>query len=236
MGKEVKKLNWELATDEQLWNIIQHDWDVPKEHIEGLVTEGLKRKTFNHLIKHLINKKFDRWDDERRYHFEDLFAIGEIGVFVAMKNYKPGKGSFKTFAYMNIRSEFNHHINKVKSNKRKVYKNKVSLDVQRFDDNDEHLFVDKLIDESMNPEKVVLKKIYWEEIFALLSDRELDALVSFAQGYSMDDVAKKYGLSSSVMIHRAFHRGMLKINPNRPKVSLKELGLTTNNSSSKRGA
>lgn len=220
-------MNWELATDEQLWNIIQYDWDIPKKHIEGLVTEGFKRKTFNHLIKHLINKMFDCWDEERVYYFEDLMAIGEIGVIIAMKNYRPGKGSFKTFAYMNIRSEFSHYIDKVRSDKRKVYKNKLSLDVQRFDDNDEHTFLDKLVDESMNPEEVVLKKIYWEEVFSLLSNRELDALVSFAQGYSMDDVAKKHGLSTSVLIHRAFHRGMLKINPDRPNVSLKQLGLTS---------
>ncbi|MFP7447092.1 sigma-70 family RNA polymerase sigma factor [Bacillus infantis] len=218
-------MKWELATDEQLWNIIANDWHVPEVHIEGLVTESLNRKLFNHLIKHLINKMFPRWCEERRFNFHDLYSLGYIGIITAMRNYKIGRGSFKTFAYMNIKTEFIHHLDKLNSEKRKVYDNIISLDVQKHDDN-ESSFLESLVDITQNPEKIVLRKIFFASEFTKLTDREKTVLIHFAEGYSMHEIAKKLKLTV-VPIHRAFHKAINKINPNAGKVNLKELGLMT---------
>lgn len=218
------KLNWELATKEEIWNIIGHDWNIPKHLLEGLVIEGLRRRLFKPLIKHLIYKTFDYWGNRDLYDLQDLYAMGEAAIFIAMKNYKPGKSSFKTFAYRNIKSEFTHYQDRINTQKRKIYKDIISLDVEKFDDNEE-TFVSNIIDESSNPEEIVLKKLFWEETFAPLTEREVDALVSFAQGYTMRETSNKYGFSSVTSINRAFHRGLLKINPDRKHVSLGDLGI-----------
>ncbi|EIJ79150.1 RNA polymerase sigma factor for flagellar operon [Bacillus methanolicus PB1] len=219
-------MRWELATDEQLWNIIENDWHVPERHIDGLVTEALNRNLFDHLIKHLINKMFDRWDPERRYNFSDLYQIGYIGIVQALKNYKVGKGSFKTFAYMNIKTEFVHHLEKINAEKRKLYENILSLDVQKHEDNDS-TFLDSLIDETKNPEKITINKLFLEEQFKKLSQREREILLYFTQGYSMHEIAKMYKQNGAAWISRQFHRGIAKINPSYQKTSLKDLGLVT---------
>lgn len=219
-------LNWEKATDKQLWNILANDWDVPANHLEGLVTEALNRHLFDHLIKHLINKMFDRWDNERRYHFYDLYSLGYIGIVIAMKNYQDGKGSFKTFCYMNIQSEFNHHIQKGNREKRKVYESVVSLDIQKFEENEES-FLDSLIDETQDPEKVVLHKLFWEEEFNKVTDLEKDILILFSNGYTMNEIAKLKGYNGASFISRKFHSGIKKINPNAEKMNVKYSGLMT---------
>jgi RNA polymerase sigma factor (sigma-70 family) len=219
-------MKWHLASNDQLWNIIENDWYVPEQQIDGLVTEGLNRKLFDHLIKHLINKMFDRWDRERRYNFYDLYSLGYIGVVIALKNYKMGKGSFKTFAYLNIKSEFSHHINKIKANKRKLYDSVVSLDVQRHEDNVES-FLESLIDSSQDPEKIVLNKLYWEDEFQKISKLEKEILLLFANGYSMNEIARIKGYQGASYISKLFHRGVKKINPNAKKINVKYSGLMT---------
>lgn len=218
-------MRWHLATDQELWNIIENDWDVPLEHIEGLVTESLNRKLFDHLIKHLINKMFNRYCPDRRYNFYDLFSMGYIGVVVALKNYRIGKGSFKTFAYMNIKTEFLHHIEKTNSEKRKVYENIVSLDKKVHEDN-ESSFLDSLVDKTNDPEKIVINKLFWTDVFQKITPREKEVLIGFAQGFSMQEMARNFKITATP-IHRAFHRGIHKINPSAGKVDVKGLGLMT---------
>jgi RNA polymerase sigma factor (sigma-70 family) len=219
-------MRWELATNDQLWTIISTDWDVPVQHIEGLITESLNRKLFDNLIKHLINKMFYRWDNERRYNFNDLYSLGYIGIVTALKNYKVGKGSFKTFAYMNIKSEFIHHLEKINSEKRKVYESVISLDVQKHDDN-EGSFLDSLMDESRDPEKIVINKLFWKEELSKVSELEKEILILFSQGFSMNEIARLKGYNGAAFISRLFHRGIKKINPNAEKINVKHSGLMT---------
>ncbi|WP_423408037.1 sigma-70 family RNA polymerase sigma factor [Heyndrickxia sp. MSNUG] len=219
-------MNWESATEKQLWMIIADDWHVPEHLLEGLAVEALNRNLFDHLIKHLINKKFDRWDHERIYNFYDLYQIGYIGIVKAIKNYKPGKGSFKTFCYMNIKSEFSHHIEKVNSEKRKVYEDLVSIDKNRHEDVDE-TFLDYLIDETQNPEKVTINKLTWSENFGKLSETEKEVVELFSEGYSFNEIARLKGYSGAAFISRLFHRGAEKMNPHYVKQSLKDMGLMT---------
>lgn len=214
------------ATDEQLWTIVSDDWYCPKELLEQVVNELLKRKRFDHLIKHLINKMFDRWDNERRYNFYDLFSLGYIGIINALKNYQEGKGSFKTFAYMNIKTEFGHHLDKVNSEKRRVYRDSLSLDIQKHDDN-EITYADSLVDDNQNVEKQVITKLFWDESFNYVSEQEKDVMVMFAKGYSFQEIARIKGYSGAAFISRLFHRGAVKINPQYVKKSLKDLGLMT---------
>jgi RNA polymerase sigma factor (sigma-70 family) len=219
-------MNWALATDEQLWTIIADDWHVPKHLMESLAIEALNRNLFDHLIKHLINKKFDRWDNERRYNFYDLYQIGYIGIVNAIRNYQPGKGSFKTFAYMNIRTEFNHHIEKVSSDKRKVYESILSLDVQKHDDSESD-FLDSLVDYSQNPERAIISKITWTENFSKLSENEKEVVELFSEGYSFNEIARMKGYNGAAFISRLFHRGAEKMNPHYVKRSVKDSGLMT---------
>lgn len=219
-------MNFSKATNEQLWTIISEDWYIPKQYIRDLVEEALNRNLFDHLIKHLINKKFGRWSDERRFNYYDLYSLGYVGIVVALNNYQEGKGSFKTFAYMNISTEFNHRLDKINSKKREHYKNIVSLDVKKHGDNEE-AFIDSLIDYSCDPELITIKKIFWDENFNKLSEREKDILLYFAQGYSMHEIGKIYGFKGAANIHRIFHRSLKKINPDVSKVNLKSMGLMT---------
>ncbi|WP_077622026.1 sigma-70 family RNA polymerase sigma factor [Sediminibacillus massiliensis] len=214
------------ATNKQLWIIFQEDWDVPKELMKPLVEEAFQRNLFDNLIKHLINKMFNRFSNMRRYHFKDLFQHGYIGVVSALKAYKPGKGSFKTFAYLTIKAEFLKLIVKENSQKREHEKDMISLNVPQHDDN-ETSFLDQLADNNRNVEKTVLSKMYWREELNKLSPREQEVLIYFSQGYTLSEMAEMYKLKSSVSLHRQMNRAFMKLNPNRPKVSLKELGIVT---------
>lgn len=212
------------ATNDQLWTILSDDRDVPNHLIEELVVEGLRRKLFDPLVKHLITKLFGRWSNQRQYHISDLYQIGYVGLVRAMKKYEPGKCAFKTFAYINIKTEFDHQIEKLNTEKRKLDRNMVSLDKESNEKG--RTFLHSLTDPYANPENFVINKIFWEENFRLLTKREKSILVLFADGYSMNAIAKVQHVSAP-FIHRCFHKAVKKINPNIGKVNLKSLGLMT---------
>ncbi|MGD7007601.1 sigma-70 family RNA polymerase sigma factor [Metabacillus sp. 84] len=219
-------MNLQSATNQQLWTIIQSDIDCPKDLLEQVVMEGFERNLFAYLIKHLVNKMFDRWSDLRKYHLQDLIQLGNIGVLKAIQNYHPGKGSFKTFAFMNIKSEYWHLINKEQSEKRKVYESICSLDVQRHDNNDE-TFQDSLIDPFANVEKQAITQVFWDDNFSKLEEKEKQILKLFAEGYSYSEIAEKYNYKSASAILKILHKAFIKINPDREKNNLKAAGLAT---------
>lgn len=222
-------MDYTKATNKQLWNIISSDIDCPTDLMSGVVHEVIERQGFHFLIKHLINRMFTRYSRLRRFHYYDLYQVGYIGVVNALRSYQPGKASFKTFAFMMIRTEFDHLLAKDNSEKRKVYDGIISMDVQKHDENEES-FVDNLIDEYQQVEQQVIKKDEWEYHMNKLDERERNIIELFCQGYTFNEMAEGIfeGLRHAASVTKVFHGAIQKINPEiEGRLNLRQLGITT---------
>jgi RNA polymerase sigma factor (sigma-70 family) len=201
----------ELATDQQLLTIIKEDKDCPAHLLSGVVKEALARGLFKKLVYWVFDNLIKNWRRATtawNMENQDLLSIGYCGVLSALERWNPGKSSFKTFAYMNIRSEFTHMLDGENAEKRYIYKITDSYDKET----DEGVPFKDFIPVRENVEREALRNITFQSKMKLLSSREKDVILYFIKGYSLSDIAYEiYQFKSMTMVHRNFHRALEKL-------------------------
>ena len=216
-------MQWDKATDEQLLVIFKYDHHVPKHHAIELISELTRRRIMDKFILHHIRKSFDRYSKERKYEYDDLIQWGYYAVSEALQYYKTGKGAISTLCHLSIERRMIKEFWKSSADKRTG--ETISLNNQQHDENETE-FIDRITD-NQNVEKTVVNRVLMEGWFSLLDEIEVNILKMFADGYSMNEIARVMGYSGAAFIHRKFHNAMKKINPDYVKCSLKDLGLMT---------
>lgn len=222
-------MNFDKATEDQLWVILKRDNDCPKELMEQVVDEAIKRNMFAHLVKHVIKKVV--WNmREFLYKMnmakDDLMQIGLIGVLNAQRNYRPSNQSFFTFAFMNIKSELLHLLEKSTSQKREHYSKTESIDKEIS----EGTTLESILPDQRNIERYVIEKTTYEGYLAGMNEVERRVFKLFVAGYSFNEMAKGMvpGITTAAGLTKHFHKATKKINPAlKEKLNLKELGLYT---------
>lgn len=216
-------MKWELATDDQLITIFRTDHHVPKELVIELINEMTRRRLLDNFIIHHIRKSFDRYSDIRKYEYEDLIQWGYFAISEGLTKYEVGRGAISTLCHLVIERRMIKQYERSKAHKRKALV--LSLDVKQHDDNDTE-FIDRLV-ESKSVEKTVINKVMLTEWFSQLEETEVKVLQMFADGYSLNEIARILGYKGAAGISKKFHKAMGKINPNYVKRSLRYSGLMT---------
>lgn len=204
-------MRYELATKDQLLTIIKEDKDCPTHLLSGVVHQALNKGLFDKLIYWVFDNLFKNWRKVvARWNMEnkDILSMGYCGVLNALKRWKPGKASFKTFAYMNIRSEFVHQLDAENTQSRQIYKVTDSYDIPTS----EGLDLKEVIPSRRSVEREALRNISFQLNMKLLSSKEREVIHYFLQGYSLSEIAYQiYHFKSMTMVHRYFHRALEKI-------------------------
>ncbi|MFP7447142.1 hypothetical protein SFC50_25945 [Bacillus infantis] len=183
-------MKWELATDEQLLTIMKEDKDCPKQSLQGVVMESLERGIFNKLIYWVFDNLVKDWRKTVRawnIENEDILSMGYCGVLQALSRWKPGKSSFKSFAYMNIRSEFTHAMDQENAKKREINKHTESYDVPTESGESVLTFIRG----SANVEKEVIRRLEYQNKMMLINEKEQQMIRLFMDGYRFQDIKKK---------------------------------------------
>lgn len=183
-------MNWHLATDEQLLSITNSDKDCPTHLLSGVVNEMLHRGLFDNLI-YWIFKRLTKVDSLAKQSWnmdtDDILSLGYVGITNALNRWKGSKSSFKTFAYMNIRSEFTHHLDSENAVKREINKLTFSYDTPM--DNGDPFYI-MIPDRQMNVEKEVIRNIEYENKMQQLSVEKRKIIELFLEGYKFSEINK----------------------------------------------
>ncbi|WP_409297722.1 sigma-70 family RNA polymerase sigma factor [Peribacillus sp. SCS-26] len=183
-------MKWQSATNEELMLIIKDDKSCPAHLLHGVVHESLERGLFNKLIYWVFQKLMKDWRktvEAWNMENQDILSIGYCGVLIALSRWKPGKSSFKTYAYLNIRSEFIHLLDAENTKKREINKHTSSYDVPM--ESGEPLIT--TFSSKSNVEKAVIRKIAFETKLCMLDPQEKDILIMFLRGYSFREIGKQ---------------------------------------------
>lgn len=207
-------MKWHLATDDQLLCITNHDKDCSLNLIKGVVTEMLHRGLFDNLI-YWIFKRLLKADDLAKQIWNmdtgDILSVGYCGLTNAINRWEPGKAVFKTFAYMNIRSEFVHLLESENAQKREIHKVTSSYDIPM--DNGEPFYI-LLSDHRTNVEKEVIRQMEYENKMQLLSCEKRKILELFLDGYKFSEINKilyKYK-KNGAYVREQFYESLEQIN------------------------
>lgn len=127
---------------------------------------------------------------------EDVVQEGMIGLYKAIRDYKPSDAQFKTFARICIDRQVITAIKTANRKKHMPLNSYFSLNITVSEDNSDNIYMD-LLEESKNsnPEQLLIDKENVKnlknKINNLLSDFEKHVLKLYLKGKNYSDIAKK---------------------------------------------
>lgn len=201
----------DLATDQQLMNIVNYDKECPNNLLLQVTEEMLKRKLWHDIIfysaklvyRH-VNKVLNTILFMDR---NDLYQIGHIEIFKAVENFKQGKRTFKTFVIMVLKMKFAKLIRDANAQMRQTDFNKIYI--ENMDDKEQ----DRYFNSQFNVEKYVINKMFIQEQLTKLRDVEIKAIQLELQGYGQYEISERLGFSktyANVLLKRAYQK--LRVN------------------------
>ncbi|MBN6887005.1 RNA polymerase sigma factor (sigma-70 family) [Cytobacillus horneckiae] len=183
-------MNWTRATDEQLLLIVKEDKECPSQLLSGVVHESLSRGLFDNLV-YWIFKSLTKGSIQTMRAWsidtQDIISIGYCGVLNALDKWSPGKTSFKSFAYMNIRSEFTHLMDQENAKKREINKVTYSYDAPTKTGSPILFYLTG----SEGVEQQVIRSIEYQSKMNHLDIKEQQMISLFLQGYRFREIKNK---------------------------------------------
>lgn len=214
-------MKWNLATDEQLQNIIKFDFDCPRSLLSEVVGEMLKRNLFDGLIVKMINRRFKSLSiacDKLATDRDELIQEGNIEIWKCLSKYQPGRSSFANYCSLRLISLFRDMEKAIEADKRGVLLSSCSLYTPLYED----VTLAEVFACGKNVESMVIKKISLEEKFSILKENERRTIHLYSQGYCLDEIADIEHISKSGVSRRI--KKIIKKLSGR-EVNLKELGI-----------
>lgn len=182
---------FDLATNKQLMTILRFDNTIPTPLLDGLVNEALRRGLFDKPIISVINYIFKGINKGLSMDFDDLMQIGRIGVCKAVSRFETGKCSFFTFAYLRIKSEICHELQRATAKKR-GYNKTLSTETEVG----ETATLMTYLPDKVNVEEYVIRKVLLEERMKMLSKHQRAVVELRSQGYKFCEIAEILGKTS----------------------------------------
>lgn len=124
---------------------------------------------------------------------EDLVQEGMIGLYEAIRDYRPDKGRFLSFAALCIERQLSSAVKKSLREKHRPLNEYISL---HYPDHDKSGLIDRLEDNrSKNPQDIMVDKEEYDSLRTLIDKRfsalEKKVLGLFLQGHSYQEIAQK---------------------------------------------
>jgi RNA polymerase sigma factor (sigma-70 family) len=203
-------MDFENATDNQLWTIIKHDNDCPLSLLRGAVIEMLNRNLFDRIILHAALRviKIDIVEKLYKMSKDDFLQIGRLEIFKRIQNYQYGKGQTVTsFIYMLVKHEMIKVLDKLEAKKRDNRKD-ISMESKLEDGKDFGVF---LHDQKMNVEKYVINKLTVEDLLQKVNKHQRKVLYYRMQGYEFHEISELMHRGSAGSMSQAYRLALKKL-------------------------
>ena len=161
----------------------------------------LAQQADGQAIEYLLNKYKNFVRSRARSYFligadhEDIVQEGMIGLFKAVRDYKPGKvSSFRAFAELCITRQIISAIKTATRQKHIPLNSYVSLNRPIYDEESDRTLMDVLSEVQMaGPEELLISQEDYSSvenrISEVLSDLEMEVLTSYLEGKSYQEIA-----------------------------------------------
>lgn len=202
------KINWTIATDNQLLTIIEHEKDLPSSLLRGAVIEGLNRGLFDSLIADCIRRIFPDLkltEQMQKMSLEDFMQLGREYAFKALERYNPKRGmNFMSFVHLRVKGEMYKLRQGFQYQKRDA--NKLVSMNNKTDEGTEYaeFFRDPYID----VEKYVIDKVLAEELLSRVNEHQQKIVMYRLQGYELNEIAEILGRGTASTISGSFYRAI----------------------------
>lgn len=198
-------MNYETATNDQLWSIAEHDNSCPSHLLRGAVIEMIQRKMWNSIIVYAGKKAYRNVNYTLKYGlkltYEDLLQIGYIEIIRIIDTFKQGMRTFKTYVIMCLITKFKKMKRDAETDRRKA--NIGTKDVGRLDEK----LQERIFHSSVNVERFVINKIMLEDGWINLREVERQAILLEQEGYEQYEISKLLGFNktyANVLLKRAY--------------------------------
>ncbi|EPY2279034.1 RNA polymerase sporulation sigma factor SigH [Clostridium sporogenes] len=171
---------------------------------EGCVDEEIvmEAKTGNSRAQEYIIGKYENFVKAKAKSYfligadkEDIYQEGMIGLYKAIRDFKPDKlSSFKAFAELCVTRQIITAIKTATRQKHIPLNTYVSLNKPIYDEESDRTLLDILSEAKVaNPEELIISreelKHIQNEIGQVLSDLEMEVLMSYLDGKSYQEIA-----------------------------------------------
>jgi RNA polymerase sigma factor (sigma-70 family) len=213
-------MNFTLATNEQLWNIMKYDKECPLSLLEGIFREAVNRGMIRQAVIHVIKYKKVTADDRKKLcvSYEDLIQVGYEGALKALRDFEPGRGRFTNLLFcmisQSIGTLFKYQRAKKRQGTEVSYQN-------MFSDDKVDTYEIYLMDRHTNVEKTVLTKMALEEKMKRLTKVQRDIFDWYFKGYTIREIAKLID-SPRTTVQRRLKEALRKMTGH--QINLMELG------------
>lgn len=189
-------MRWNLATNEQLEVIFNHEYNLPNQLLVGLVVEMMNRRLFDGMIL----EKAKRFRIER----DEAIQVGYMAIYQLTKIYREGKLSFKSMCFIAIERRLKGVVLKKYQKNNHLNDSADSLqtlkETRRFD-----------ITDRLDVETQVVRRLTYEEKMKKLTEKERKIVEMFIDGYSINYIATYvYGVDPKA-VHYHFRKALKKL-------------------------
>jgi RNA polymerase sigma factor (sigma-70 family) len=205
----VNAMEWELATDNQLWNIVKYDKDCPAALLSGVAIEMIKRNLWDTVTVYAARKVFKNvpfvLEQRLKMDLEELKQIANIEIAIRIRTFIPGMRTLKTYVIMCLVSKFGKMLRDVHVEKRRS-----NIGNKSVDKLPEELQT-RIFRSHENVEKKVINKIIIQDGLERLSERERQAIYLVTQGYQQYEIATMLGFKNKMSGHKLLNRAYSKM-------------------------
>lgn len=194
-------MRWDLATNDQLWTIIRTDAECPLPLMEGLFQEAVRRGMIKRLILATAKRVFHSIEfacKKLKMDVDDIVQLGYEGALRAIKNFTPGRGTFRHMLNMSVSASLINELERLEASKRQA--ELVSMDEPIG--NGENGLEYYLNDNKTNVEKTVITKMRLEEKLQLLNEIQRDTFMRLFEGYNYEEIGKQMGVTKAAVFQR----------------------------------
>ncbi|CAM2767495.1 RNA polymerase sporulation sigma factor SigH [Hathewaya histolytica] len=178
--------------------------DMMEKQFENMLDEEVVLEAKNgdkSAQEYLINKYENFVKSKSKAYFligadkEDIYQEGMIGLYKAIRDFKPDKlASFKAFAELCVTRQIITAIKTATRQKHIPLNTYVSLNKPIYDEESDRTLIDVLSSLKVtNPEELIISReevsSMEKEISGVLSDLELEVLMSYLDGKSYQEIA-----------------------------------------------
>jgi RNA polymerase sigma factor (sigma-70 family) len=193
-------LDFSKATNDQLWVILRSDSNCSLSLMERVFREAVDRGMIKQYILSVMTKKGLVTEKHRRIlemSHDDLIQLGYEGALKAMRDFKPGKGTFSNLLFLAISQSYGQQFQYAETEKRK--REEVSYNKVISEENTMEYY---LVDHLTNVEKTVITKLQLEEKLSMLNPTLRETFLLYFVGYSYNEIAERMQVKKSAIRER----------------------------------
>jgi len=171
---------------------ILRDMNADRDAVLEAAEEAVRQGWFDGVVKAVPYK----WGIKFGEIHDELVGRGWEAIARAMLRWEPGKSSFISYMFLNVKSKQLKYFKYIHNEKRKHH-GEYMFYLGHHQSEDTSLKFEDMLPDFHNVEKEVIWKITLENCMANMSDRDKRIVTMRMRGYSETEITKVFGLSQT---------------------------------------